>query len=174
MDLEQVRSLITNSRPEDWERIRHNSYFLPRHSTDAVAEDTESVKVDEHEVLVVYKPDVDLRLAWGLVEEPDLHVEWAPPWPNPKVARLFVDTFWAGALIDREVVYSVDGGRCYLPEQDRDGASTGVIDGVTSGFVVDEAVARRARLINELTSSQGVEFDSYMQQARFVTARPKH
>jgi len=173
VQLSQIRKLVTDSTADEWEVTRHGPFFLPKLSTSwspgVDGETVTHIDADEHSYLLVFRPDVNLRLAWGLEEDSDLVFEWGK-FPDPKISRLLVDTFWAGALVDREAVYAVDGNRCYLPETERalvqKGADT--MDIETFAFTAAPDVVKRARLINRLTGATDASFDSYMKLANFI------
>lgn len=75
--------------------------------------------VETHDTRLVAIDDVDIAIEWGmpLHDREDEHHPWAidASFPDPSVRTYIVDVFCRGALVDREYVCSVDGGRAYLP-----------------------------------------------------------
>ncbi|WP_149202835.1 hypothetical protein [Actinotalea subterranea] len=121
MRLDEIRDLIINSdRERDWHDVAVGSYFKDVPDVD---EDT----FEWHGSLIVYKPDVDLTIQWGmrarqhLSKVTDAKSLWERrgAFPDPSVSVVHADVFWAGSLIDRVYVVHVDGGRAILPLGDR-------------------------------------------------------
>jgi hypothetical protein len=124
--------------------------------------------VDSHHYLGVYKPDVSLRLAWGLKLEDELSLDgWT--WPDRSISRYGVDAFWQGALVARWTMLVVDGGRAYLPDPDRAYIKT---DDTSMGYETIAWTAKAsevaiARLLDRMVRSVG-EFDRYFSDAGIV------
>ena len=84
---------------------------------------------DSHHSVAVYKPDLFLSLAWGLTQEPDWQEPWVKTFSDPHAKSAFVDVFYCGALVWRDVYVVVDDGRGYLPiPSDRDDIQTVTFD----------------------------------------------
>ena len=66
---------------------------------------------DFHHSVAVYKPDLCLSLGWGLTQEPDWQEPWLKKFSDPHAKSAFVDVFFCGTLVWRDVYVVVDGGR---------------------------------------------------------------
>ena len=131
--------------------------------------DRDWLEVDFHNYLAVFKPDVDLRLAWGLIVDSNLNFDdWV--FPDPAIDRLLVDGFWRGALVARWTILAVDGHRSYLPDVDRADIKTGesLRDHQTFGWTAPASDVALARLLQELLQRPAGEFDRYMEQVGIV------
>lgn len=79
--------------------------------------------VDSFPNHAVYKEDVNLSMAWGLDRDErhwesnrmPLSFDFSENFPDTSVSVFFADVFWAGTLVERRYLISVDGGRCALP-----------------------------------------------------------
>jgi len=120
MKLDDIRGLIISSdREVDWNDIEPGPYF-----TDAPDVDEKTFRW--HTGLIVYRHDVRLSIQWGMewghigrqvTKATDLWDDAA--FPDEQARVELADIFWAGALVDRERVVVVDGGRGLLPLGER-------------------------------------------------------
>jgi hypothetical protein len=160
---DEITQMITSSSPRDWEVIGPPVYL------DRLGEvrsgDQHWLEVDSQYYLAVFKPDVSLRLAWGLTLERELSFEgWL--FPDPSIRRYAVDAFWQGALVARWTVLNVDGGRCYLPDPDPAyvKVDNSLMGHMIVGWTAKASSVALARLLDSLIRSAS-EFDSYFQRA---------
>ncbi len=128
-------------------------------------EDQMSTIIDKHSNYATFANDVSISLAWGLGRENKELVEsWTKVFP-PKSSRMyFLDFFYNNALIYRENVVSVDGGRCILPlpKQVFDKKDeTKIIE-----FRVNSKINRILKLINSLQTTY--DYDSYITKTKIV------
>ncbi len=153
MQYDEIMKTIITSSSEDWATVSaEGATFLDRLG-EARSADQRWVEVASHTSLVVYKADIDLRLAWGLPNGDHLAYEgWT--FPDPRIDRIFVDAFWRGALVARWPVLMVDGYRCYLPEP----------EWKASGWTVKASETALARLVQHLSHSPGWDFDEYLKR----------
>ncbi|MGB3302565.1 MAG: hypothetical protein WBA98_07730 [Gordonia sp. (in: high G+C Gram-positive bacteria)] len=121
MTLDELRTLVADSTVGDWRRIRksgptYRDRFGPWSSP---ADGTLGVDHDSHVELAVYRPDIDLTIAYGMAEDQadrDLSFAWSDSFPDSKIREIsLVDFFWRGSLVDRLNYVYVDGGRGILP-----------------------------------------------------------
>lgn len=114
MNLLELRDRIIDTDMDDWHRVTVGPYF-----TDApdIDEDT----VEQHSELLVYRHDLDITIQSGIRARGYGHVKrseqlWGEAhFPDPEAHVIFVDVFWRGVLVDREIVAVVDGGRATIP-----------------------------------------------------------
>ncbi len=172
MRYDEITQVVTASKPEDWEVIDVGSgpLYLERHGEVSNGSGQLWVEVDSHYYLAVYKPDVSLRIAWGIrVGDKWESVEDRWIWPDRSMERFAVDAFWHGALVARWALLSVDGGNCYLPDADRATVQT---DDSTKGYQTVAWTAKAsdialARLVDRLTRSIS-QFDRFLEQTGIV------
>ena len=159
---DEITQMITGSSPRDWEVIGPPVY-LDRLG-EVISGGQHWLEVDSQHYLAVYKPDVSLRLAWGLTLDRELSFEgWT--WPDRSISRYAVDTFWQGALVGRRTVLDVDGGCCYLPDPDRTYVKTdeSLMGYQGVGWTVKASDIAVARLLDRLVRPTS-EFDRYLDQ----------
>ncbi|GFD96365.1 hypothetical protein KUL156_57500 [Alteromonas sp. KUL156] len=77
--------------------------------------DSNILKEDSHSTISVYKDDLSITMAYGLMSNDDFKEEWANKFPDPKAYSQIVDIFYNNSLVFRETYLVVDGGRCKLP-----------------------------------------------------------
>lgn len=162
----EITQMITGSSPRDWEVIGPPVYL------DRLGEvssgDQHWLEVDSQYYLAVYKPDVSLRLAWGLTLERVLSFEgWT--FPDSSISRYAVDAFWQGALVARRTVLVVDGGGCYLPDPDPAYVKTddSLMGHQGVGWTAKASDVAVARLLDGVVRPSS-EFDRYLDQAGIV------
>jgi hypothetical protein len=166
--LEEIKWMVSESTPEDWSVLPDGPTYHDWISQVA-SSGQRWVEVDSHHSVVVYKDDVDLRLAWGLTHSLNLSFDgWS--WPDKSISRLFVDVFWRGALVDRRHVLLVDGGRCYLPNPARAHVRTGesIEDSETIGWTATKSDVALARLLQRLARPGDTEFEGYLEQSGVI------
>lgn len=162
--------MVTGSGPADWQVLDAwgGPLYLDRFGGVSDAHH-HWMEVDSHYCLAVYKPDVGLRIAWGITigdKWEETEEQWV--WPNRSMYRFAVDAFWQGALVARWTLLGVDGGRCYLPDAERayvqaDDTLHGFL---TVGWTAKPGEIAVARLVDTLSTHR--EFDRYFEQARIA------
>jgi hypothetical protein len=126
--LDEVRQQIVDSGVDDWNVIvcwganSGPSYLDQLSIWKGGGGDRWGLEVNSHTIRGVYKPDVALGIACGLDFMPNsdgeaekLSFDWAQRFADKTVTGSWVDVFWDGSLVDRELVYNADGGRALLP-----------------------------------------------------------
>ncbi len=133
----------------------------------------QEIDVASHTLRAAFKPDLSLNIAAGLRPEGDerLSFDWAN-FPDPKIRASLVDVFWNGALVYRDQVLTVDGGRAVLPWPHPIGTSA--LDSVSStdwkmrhvqiGNMVTPFELALARLVHGFERGPR-EFDRYFSQS---------
>jgi hypothetical protein len=154
MTFDELRALIANSRPADWHRIKSAgpTYRDRFGSWSSPANNTSGVDHDSHGELAVYRPDIDLTIAYGMPEsqhDRDLKFEWSENFPDSKIREIsLADIFWRGSLVDRVNSVYVDGGRGIVP-----------IGGGHQGLRITQYDLAVARLLSGITDYH--EWDRY-------------
>jgi hypothetical protein len=123
-------------------------------------------------MLASYKPDLGIAIAWGLDVSPSLsptegpgrfNEEWATSFPDPEASAHFLDFFYHGTLVERQVYVNVDA-RCNLPmprkEFDGEGAETEL-----KALTITPWQESFFRTLNALETT--VDYDSYLGRAGF-------
>ncbi len=81
-----------------------------------------TIDVKSHSMSAALRSNLAITIAWGLTSNEDFIEPWANSFPNPKASSSYVDFFYAGSMIYRDIYVTVDGGRVRLPlPDDRDG-----------------------------------------------------
>ena len=157
-----MRQLIETSQSDMWNVFSHSP--VPDRLILSTSQSGPEFEQDNHHTMAVYKPDVSLSLAWGLLENAEFSEEWHEQggFPDKKARSIWVDTFWNGVTIDRELAVSVDGGRCTLPLPRRH-----VEDTATIGWEISRWQHSFFRLINTLGGVSPREYESYVDRGRF-------
>ncbi len=121
MKLEELLTLILNSSEDDWNDIGCWGYgsgpsYKDKFTFYEIYEGESNIlKVDSHSNVLVYKSNISITMAYGLVSNEDFVSPWANQFPDPKASSDFIDIFYNNALVFRETYLVVDGGRCKLP-----------------------------------------------------------
>lgn len=63
----------------------------------------------------VYMPNASITLAWGLRHRDEFREDWTDLFPDKSASSSWVDVFYNGALVYRDLYVAVDGGRASLP-----------------------------------------------------------
>lgn len=121
MKLNELLNIILESAPEQWNIIScwgygsgpsykdHLEFYEAYNGQDNV------LNVNSHSNICVFKDDIDITMAYGLVSNEDFKAEWANQFTDPSAYSNFIDIFYRGSLVFRETYLVVDGGRCELP-----------------------------------------------------------
>jgi hypothetical protein len=119
--LEDMLALCAKSKAERWKVIPCSGPGTGPSFLDAwvAGPDGEPLLAGSHTVRAVYRPDMSLSLAWGLVAHDPFVESWTEEFDEPASSH-YVDFFWNGALVERGLYVAVDGGRCKLPIPQRD------------------------------------------------------
>jgi len=79
-----------------------------------------NIEVKSHSTLASLKTNLSIGIAWGFPHNEDFKESWANSFPDEHAASAYVDFFYNGTLIFRDVYVSVDGGRAMIPLPDRE------------------------------------------------------
>ncbi|MCM3144394.1 hypothetical protein [Brevibacillus sp. MER 51] len=76
----------------------------------------EGIELESHGMVASLKSDLSISIAWGLTDNDNYQSEWVRKFPDERASSSFVDFFYNGMLVFRDVYVSVDGGRCSIPQ----------------------------------------------------------
>ncbi|OBA89340.1 hypothetical protein A5642_15150 [Mycolicibacterium mucogenicum] len=121
MTFDELRALIANSHARDWQRIKlmGPTYRDRFGAWSSPADGTSGLDHDTHAELAVYRPDIDLTIAYGMPQSQHGHsltFKWSEAFPDSEIREISIaDIFWRGSLVDRVNYVYVDGGRGIVP-----------------------------------------------------------
>ncbi|MGW5456244.1 hypothetical protein [Nocardia sp. NPDC003979] len=120
MRLDELRTIIASSAPSDWHRITNlGPTYRDRFGAWTGPNDSSGLEHDTHSEIAVYRPDIDLTIAYGMSEsqrDQSLAFEWSESFPDSQIREIsLADFFWRGSLVDRVNYVYVDGARAILP-----------------------------------------------------------
>lgn len=160
MTLDELRNLITDSTAYDWHRItKIGPTYRDRFGAwSSPASNTSGLEHDTHPDVAVYRPDIDLTIAYGMAEdkhERSLNFEWSHKFADSDIWQIsLVDFFWGGSLVDRLNYVHVDGARGILP-----------LGSGHQGLQITRYELAVARLLSDIADHR--EFDRYYSQVPF-------
>lgn len=121
MNLKDFLQEIINSEVEDWTvnscwgagagPSYFNQFLVWNTRDDAF----HNLEINSHSMVGSYKKNLSISIAWGLEHNDNFVEKWANSFPDSRASSSFVDFFYNGVLVLREIIVSVDGGRCYIP-----------------------------------------------------------
>jgi hypothetical protein len=161
MDMPRLMSTIISSEPESWNTITcwgANSgpsyhYKIVTHQYQGQPNRLESAAQN---IVAVYKPDVSISLAWGLVMNSNFQEQWINTFHDRRASSHFVDLFYNKSLVHRAIYVVMDGGRAKLP--------LAILK--DSELQVPKAYHDFIKLIDQIDTYHS-QFDSYFQRANF-------
>ena len=168
MKLTQLLETVVSSQRTDWHHIAcwgaHSGPSYREHFTfyEGYEGDEHVLKADSHGNTAIYIPDASITMAFGLEAVEDFKEQWANSFPDPSASSSFVDLFYQGALVYRDVYVNVDGGRAKLPLPRR------IFDKQTkkvTALHIPEAKYQFFKLLDEIEHLS--DFDRYFEQAGF-------
>ena len=160
MTLDELRTLVSGSASHDWSRIlKSGPTYRDRFGGWSNPYDgTSGLDHDAHPELAVYRPDIDLTIAYGMTEsqhDRDLTFQWSQRFPDSEIRQIsLVDFFWRGSLVDRLNYVYVDGARGILP-----------LGGGHQGLAITQYELAVARLLSDISGYR--EFDRYYSPVPF-------
>ncbi len=116
MKLEEIKNLLLNSERADWSLIHCESYGNGPSYKNKLRFDysiEEPNKIYSHRVVAVYRPDISITMAYDLICEEDLDLDWLERFDDSSPSLHFVDVFYNNALVLREKFIKIDN--CKLP-----------------------------------------------------------
>lgn len=118
--LDELQKTIMDSDSTDWKRIlAMGPTYRDRFASWTGPGDQAGIDHDSHPEIAVYRPDIDLTIAFGLPESGtsmSVSFDWSENFPDSEISEISIaDIFWRGSLVDRVNFVYVDGGRGILP-----------------------------------------------------------
>ncbi|WP_079620328.1 hypothetical protein [Mycobacteroides abscessus] len=186
MDLHTIRQKIIDSTREDWNKITcWGSGSGPSYHYGLASEQGENgveTEAKDHGNIAVLIEDVDITIEWGLDPDESLWFNGAPrdfdfsdflpTFPDKDARRMYVDIFYRGNLVDRELYVVADGARYYVPIP-----RTTYPNKTGHGFTADEVGAPEhhytnwdiglARVVNSFGHPPG-SFDELLSRMEYV------
>jgi hypothetical protein len=163
MRYDDVRNTVTSSLTTDWALLAEGPYYLDQ-LAQVSGPEGHWIEIDSHYHLAVYKPDVSIRLAWGIRQDYRLVFDgWQWPANSKDIARFIVDVFWGGALVARWTLLVVDEGHCYLPDPHRKYThmDNGALNIEAGPWLATTGEIALAQLLNNLVGRDSGEFERY-------------
>lgn len=164
MTLDEIYDLIATSSVDDWNVIGAPLSISSARSASTDGRHDDDV-VRSHDVLGVYRPDVDIAVACGHPTPSTRHDQrpkWAEAFADRSVEHCYADVLYRGAHVDRDEVVIVDGGRGVLP------APETVVLERKGRWVVSSRSVELARVCHWL-GQHAAYFDEMLQRAGFET-----
>lgn len=123
MKFDELRQTIVDSHPSDWYPLnRSGPTYRDRFTYWTDSDGVSGLIHDSHSSVAIFKPDIDITLAYGMGHEvrdghePTLSFEWSKKFPDGEIREIVLaDVFWRNSLIDRINYVYADGGRVLLP-----------------------------------------------------------
>lgn len=159
--LHEIRNLVRTSSSTDWHIIEDGPTYRNRFASSTGPGDQWRLEEDSHHTVLVYIPDVDLTIAYGMTFDlrgsgPTREFEWSKVFPDPSVEIDMADVFWRGSLIDRVDYAYVDGARGIVP-----------MGGGHQGLKVTSYERDVARLLHSLRSGGFGTFERFFDRIPF-------
>ena len=98
MTLKEVVNSVVGSQVPDW-------HVLEAHSSDEHG----------HSFCATFKPDVSITMRWGRSCNSEFREDWTDKFLNKEAASEYVEIFFSGSPVLREIYVSVDGCKGILP-----------------------------------------------------------
>jgi hypothetical protein len=173
MRLDELLPVLSETDASHWEVLE--GYPIFHHSFEISSRgggDPAITGVETHTNRAILRSDVDIALEWGARRMPDEeeYYAWNDPqlFPDAGVRSFWVDLFYRGSVVYREMLAYVDGGRAVLPVADSRPADPAT-SSATPQRKFEGQTSRQeyelARLIDTLGG--GGEYESYFARSGF-------
>lgn len=122
MTLEELLETCSQSSVDDWNVISCWGAHSGPSYLGRVEETTpdENTREESHSMRAAYRTDLSIGIGWGFTSLENWHEDWLDVFPDKGASSHFVDFFYNGMLVEREIYISVDGGRANIPLPTRD------------------------------------------------------
>lgn len=161
MNTREFMTLVASSAVEDWFMIPRPTYL---HRFTAIQDEKGNVvrlDADQHLVAFVHRGNIEVSLAYGLVEKGNFVIDADVPMARENARTVLLDCFHQGQHVHREVLLKADRQRCILPMP-----NTWSEDGRR----LPANKVKVARLIHMLAGPP-TDFDAYFEQAGLSEVR---
>ncbi|WP_288983292.1 hypothetical protein [uncultured Treponema sp.] len=166
MNLEEYEKLIVDTSEDDWTRIScwgagsGPSYYNRFDVWSTLSGKLENMKVDSHSEYYSLKRNLLVSIACGIDSNEDFKEEWANKFMDSHASSHFVDFFYSGVLVYRDIYVSVDGGRALLPLPKR-------IFDEERKYVKELIISKKRYEFFKLINGYCSDYDSYIQDVGF-------
>lgn len=154
MDFPTFIDIISRSAPADW-NVETSPLFWQ--TLPDPANGLRDPEVVTHSFVMAYRRDLSITMAYGMLSREEPRAEWVSRFPDPRATARYLDFFFNSALVFRDVLISVDGAQCVLPQPN---------PGPTSPYEVPRRRRDIARLVHQITNPMR-DFDDYFGHAQF-------
>jgi hypothetical protein len=137
--LDEIINTVLESDPADWESIA-------------------DWRGDANPERAVLRLDLGVALEWGRMVTDPVSELWTERFTDKHAVGVYVDVLYFGAVVFRDYVISVDGGRCILPHPRLDDS------GVWTTTSRQKALARTVHGL----AGGSYDFDDYMARSGIV------
>jgi len=161
MKLKEILDIIVNSTSENWNGIGCWGYGSgPSYKNqftfyEIFNGEPNILTAESHSDILVYKDDLSITMAYGLISNNDFKEEWANQFPDPKAHSAFIDIFYNNSLVFRETYLVVDGGRCRLPIPNF---------GENGDLIVPQQYYDFIKILEMITSGSSKNYESYFKR----------
>lgn len=160
LSLARYMEIVGGSAPEEWTMIHRPTL---RHRFTPMLDDKDRLirqQIDEPLVAFSYKPDIEISLLFGLIEEAAYNLPAGTPFAEENARTVLLDCFHCGQLVHRQTLLKIDRQRCVLPLPD---------DWLPTPTPIPRRLHDLARLIHRL-AGPFTDFDAYFQRAGLTIA----
>lgn len=154
MNLRQVLRRISESAPSDWQLIFRPTFRHRFNEILTAGGEVAALDQDEHAVMFTLRADIEISMAYGMVEQGAVPLDSDNPFAKENARTVFLDIFYQGRMVHREVILKVDRNRCLLP----------LPTSWEQPVMVPLGQANLVRLIHSLAGPP-TDFESYFEQA---------
>jgi hypothetical protein len=138
--LDEILNTVLGSDPADWEYIA-------------------DWRGDANPERAVFRLDLSVSLEWGRTVTDPVSERWTERFADKHAVGLYVDVLYHGAVVFRDYVISVDGGRCILPHPKV---------GAAGGWTATRRQEALARAVHALAGGS-YDFEDYMRRSGIVS-----
>lgn len=171
MDLRSLLDTVASTPPDGWHRVPDVTppvaMMTAFGETKYGGDERYTLEAYSHHELAVLIADPSISIAWGMKADDDLEFEFR--FADNKKHSVYADVLLTGALVHREPVLVIDGGRAYLPFPRTiwvEKSEHDPMDGESIGNAVTEWEHAFVRLVDVLRGAK--EFDKYFERAGFI------
>ena len=120
-NLKNYEDLIVGTKKTDWTTIScwgmgAGPSYLNRFDVCETSDgDSNNLWVESHSEYMSLKKNLLVSVAHGLIHDDKFSESWTNNFEDRHAESHFIDFFYYGVLVYRDIYVSVDGGRCLLP-----------------------------------------------------------